>query len=164
MKLRYLLSIFALCLMLAPTLGRAAETAAQNDTQSITGFWMTQDRDAVVEFYPCDDMICGRFHWLQDDSAENPSFDDHNRDPDKRRRPLCGLQFLGDFKPQGQGRFTDGWIYSPQDGSTYSANLALQNADTLELRGYVLIPLLGQSQIWHRTGAAPACVRKTDGK
>lgn len=135
----------------------APMSAVGDDIKAITGYWMTSDKDGVVEFYACDKKICGRFHWLEKDSPGAPSVDDKNPDLDKRTRPLCGMTFMGGFSPQGQGRFTGGWIYSPHNGSTYSANLTLQDQDTLELHGYFLIPLFGESRIWIRTEAEPAC-------
>jgi uncharacterized protein (DUF2147 family) len=133
--------------------------AAPLTSDSIAGFWLTDDKDGVIELYPCGAQICGRFHWLKDDSPEKPSLDDHNHDPTLRQRPLCGLPFMGAFQPEEGGKFDNGWIYSVRDGNTYSASLSLLNADSLELRGYFLIPLLGESRTWTRTGAEPVCSR-----
>jgi len=124
---------------------------------SITGFWRTQDGDGVVEIYACGQKLCGRFHWLKEDSPENPSLDNKNPDPEMKSRPLCEMQFMGGCAPQPGARATGGWIYSPHHGSTFSAEMKLANADTLELRGYMLIPLLGESQTWKRINAPPAC-------
>jgi uncharacterized protein (DUF2147 family) len=151
-----ILSTILLCFVLATGNAKAQNNHEQN-IKTISGTWLTDDKDGVVELYPCQQKICGRFHWLKEDSPENPSLDDKNRDPDKRNVPLCGLQFMGGFEPQGGGRFTDGWIYSPHDGNTYSANLTLRDQNTLELHGYVLIPLFGQSRFWTRTGTEPTC-------
>ncbi|MDD5585523.1 MAG: DUF2147 domain-containing protein [Alphaproteobacteria bacterium] len=129
----------------------------EEEIKAVTGFWLTDDKDGVVEIYACGENVCGRFHWLEDDSPENPSLDGNNPDPKKRKEPMCGLQFMGGFAPDGRGRFADGWIYSPRDGSTYSASLTLRNEKTLELRGYMLIPLFGESRYWQRTGPEPSC-------
>jgi len=127
------------------------------DVQTVTGFWSTQDKEAVVELYPCDGKICGRFHWLKEDSLQTPSLDDKNPDPEKQQRPLCGMQFMGGFTPMGHGYFSDGWIYSPRHGSTFNAKVTMQGTDKLELYGYFLITLFGEGQIWQRTGARPVC-------
>jgi uncharacterized protein (DUF2147 family) len=121
------------------------------------GFWMVKDNEAVVELYTCGDRLCGKFHWLRDDSPQNPSRDGQNPDSDKRKRRLCGLQFMGGFEPKGKGNFENGWIYSPRHGSMFSANISVLDENRLELRGYALIPFLGQSQIWERTSPEPAC-------
>lgn len=123
----------------------------------LLGFWQTEDKDAVVEFYPCEDSLCGRFYWLEDDSLEHPSLDDRNPDPELKLRPLCGLNFMGGFKPNSDGRYDGGWIYSPRHGTMFSANIALTGHDQLELRGFVFIPLLGGSQTWTRVEYSEAC-------
>ncbi len=127
----------------------------------VLGYWLTDARDGVIEFYVCNDMtdtICGRFHWLKSDAPQNVSRDVENPNPARRQRPLCGLQFMGGFKPTSNGRYEDGWIYSPQSGATYQAQMTLLNDRTLDLHGYVLTPLLGESRTWTRTTARPVCV------
>ena len=124
----------------------------------VVGFWRTQDGDGTIEIYPCGDQICGRFHWLRDDDPAHIARDTENPNPDHHHRPLCGLQFMGGFDPVPTGRYESGWIYDPRGGSTYSASMALENHDTLDLHGYVLTPLLGASQTWTRTDPQPACV------
>jgi uncharacterized protein (DUF2147 family) len=138
--------------LLASRQASAANTDALDD--AIQGIWYTQDRDGGVELYPCDGKICGRLYWLKDDTG---SRDDHNPDPAKRRRALCHLQFMGDFTKNGDGRYTDGWIYDPDSGSTYTAQMKIIDRNTLQLRGYILLPLFGASQIWKRAGSLPSC-------
>lgn len=135
------------------------------DEAGLLGLWETQDKDAIVQIYACDkEAYCGRFYWLKDDSADNPSLDDKNPDPDLRQRPLCGLTFLGGFKAEGEGRFEGGWLYSPRHGATFSASLKLVSPETLELRGYVFLPLLGGGQTWRRAAShAPVCSLRLSG-
>lgn len=144
---------FALTFAAAPVMAQDEIAAAQ----AIAGFWLTEDKEAVVELYPCDGKVCGRFRWLKDDSLENPSLDDKNPDPAEKKRPLCGMQFMGGFTPMGHGYFTDGWIYSPRHGSTFNAKLILKEPDKLELYGYFLVTLFGESQMWQRLETAPVC-------
>ena len=123
----------------------------------VTGYWRTQDGDGVVELYSCDQQICGRLHWFEVDNPDHVSRDTKNPDPDKRDAPLCRLQFMGGFVPDGEGHYEDGWIYNPRSGSTYNARMTLTDKDTLDLHGYIFFPFLGESQIWTRAGALPKC-------
>ena len=121
---------------------------AETPADPITGLWMTEDRDGGIELYSCDAQICGRFYWLKDDETNGDiSRDTKNPDPDKRNRPLCGLEFMSDFTPDGKGHYTDGTIYSPRHGANFSAEMTLADHNTLNLRGYLLFPFLGQTQI-----------------
>lgn len=147
-----ILNVTLASLLLASNQGAAADAGALND--AIQGVWYTQDRDGGVELYPCDGKICGRLYWLKDDGG---SRDEHNPDPAKRQRPLCHMQFMGDFTKNTDGRYTDGWIYNPDSGSTYHAQMRIVDRNTLELRGYILMPLFGGSQIWKRAGDLPSC-------
>lgn len=123
----------------------------------VEGYWRTQDGDAIVSIYKCDLAYCGRFIWLKDDSAQQPSLDDKNKDEDKRSRPLCGLTFIGGFEEAGAGKYDGGWIYSPRHGHNFSAALFLTNDNTLELRGYVFVPFFGGSQTWSRVQNPDIC-------
>jgi len=71
------------------------------------------------------------------------------------------MQFMGGFTPGKNGRYNNGWIYSPRSGSNYTARMTLKDRDTLDLHGYVLVPFLGESQIWKRAASdAPKCRRR----
>jgi uncharacterized protein (DUF2147 family) len=126
--------------------------AAQRPDDAALGRWLTQDRDGVVEMFRCGDELCGRLVWLKTprDARGLPPVDSHNPTPGLRSRPLCGLVILGGFRPSGPGAWSDGWVYDPQSGKTYHAELALEGGDRLKLRGYVGIPLFGASQTWTR--------------
>jgi uncharacterized protein (DUF2147 family) len=127
----------------------------------IVGLWYTENREGGVEIYPCGAKICGRLHWFGDramnDSPGRSPKDIYNVDTDKRQRLLCGMQFMGEFTPEGPGRYIHGWIYSPRTGQSFSAEITLVDHDTLKLHGYVFTPLLGASQTWKRVDDLPAC-------
>ncbi|MDD3289232.1 MAG: DUF2147 domain-containing protein [Alphaproteobacteria bacterium] len=127
------------------------------DLNAIYGLWQTADRDGVIELLPCNNRICGSFFWVEEDGDEDIPRDSKNPDPDKRDHPLCGMQFMGGFTPNGHGQFESGWIYSPNHGQTFSASMNLIDENTLVLRGYFLIPLFGESQTWTRATNAQKC-------
>lgn len=133
----------------------AGAGAAADAFAAVKGIWLTEDRDGAVEFYVCgDNELCGKFAWLKPSpsNAVKADLDDKNPDPKLRNRQLCGMQFMGGFKPQNDGRFTGGWIYSPRHGAKFSSSIRTQTRDAIELRGYMLLPILGSSQTWTRAG------------
>lgn len=126
--------------------------------KSVEGLWATEGEEAIIEIYKCnEDSICGRFYKLSDEDPMKPSRDNRNLDKNKRTRLLCGLKLLGDFASKGEGGYGSGWIYSPRHGTRFSASMRLLSDDRLELRGYFLFSLLGDSQIWTRKENAKAC-------
>ncbi|MGE3623958.1 MAG: DUF2147 domain-containing protein, partial [Bdellovibrionales bacterium] len=93
---------------------------AGNPLSAVSGWWYTEGMEGGVELYPCGKDVCGRFYWLGDEKgADTVSLDSRNPDPSRRDHPLCLMQFMGGFTPDGQGRYTDGWIYSPRHGATF---------------------------------------------
>jgi len=51
---------------------------------------------------------------------------------------------------EGDGRWSGGTIYKPDEGSTYKCKVELLNKDVLKVRGYIGFSLLGKSQKWNR--------------
>jgi uncharacterized protein (DUF2147 family) len=116
---------------------------------SLAGFWVTQDGNWVVQISPCDGAFCGRLVVLS--KSHRPDalrLDARNPDPASRRHPLCGLRLLGGFTPSDNqpGTWQGGWVYDPQNGKTYASHMWLDGPDTLKIRGYVLVSLLGRNE------------------
>lgn len=125
---------------------------------SPNGLWKTQDGRALVEIGACEKdeaLKCGKIvdlHWPNDPVTGKPKLDHLNEDDKLKTRPLMGLQMLEGFAKDdaGDNAWTDGTIYSPREGKTYTANMTVINDNTLEVRGYVLAPIFGKTQTWTR--------------
>ena len=139
---------FAASLALLPASARAGNSGG------IAGLWLVEAKDAVVDIAPCGERLCGTVVWLKEPRPNGRvRVDDKNPDPAQRARPVCGLTLLYDFKASGENEWEDGHIYSADEGATYSAKMALLDANRLKVRGFVGISLFGKSQVWTR--AAP---------
>lgn len=143
----------AFLLGLLLTAGAAADTTGFSTAEArrlLAGTWLTEDGEGLIEIYPSGDgAFAGRVLSGSDEGLR----DSHNPDPALRGRPVKGLEILSGFRQESAGRFTGGRIYDPSSGNTYRARITLTGPDTLRLRGYIGIPLLGGSQTWTR--AAP---------
>ena len=85
--------------------------------------------------------------------AGNPHTDRNNPDTALQDRPIMGLPILTGFDPGDAANvWDDGQIYNPEDGETYNSVMSLKDGgDKLEVRGYVGLPIFGQSQVWTRS-------------
>jgi len=154
----FVLSALSLC---------AAAGVAAADQPVATGFWVTADHGAVVQIEACASGLCGHLVGLRTNHKPGDSLvDSENPDAGKRSVPLCGLNLMGSLKPtKAPGKWEDGWVYDPESGRTYTAQMQLDGPDTLKLRGYIGISLFGRTETWIReTGENKnRCVPPTSG-
>lgn len=129
-------------------LGAAGVCAAQPLAASgtISGRWLTADRDAIVAIAPCGAKLCGtiaRFLISPPQGADQR--DVNNRDASKRSRKLLGMPILTGFALDGNT--WRGTIYDPKSGKTYRSVLE-PAGNTLKVKG--CISLFCQTQTWTR--------------
>jgi uncharacterized protein (DUF2147 family) len=139
------LSALALALVLL-------EPVAAADQTRIEGVWLNEDGDGWIELSIVDGELTGIIAGSPDDPLnERPSrLDEKNPDPAHRSRPLLGLTILQGFRYEGDDRWAGGRIYDPNSGKTYRGTITVVDDDTLDLRGYVGISLLGRTETWRR--------------
>jgi uncharacterized protein (DUF2147 family) len=69
---------------------------------------------------------------------------------EQKNARMLGLTIVKGMKRNGL-KYSDGSIMDPRDGSIYHAQMELSpDGKKLSVRGYIGIPLLGQTQVWSR--------------
>ena len=106
------------------------------------GRWLTEDRGGVIEIAPCGEALCGRIVGMTE-----PVRPDGSVQTDIKGRPKCGLTILQRATQTKPGQWS-GHITNPDDGTDWGCELSVDAAGRLHLRGYLLVPLLGETQTW----------------
>jgi uncharacterized protein (DUF2147 family) len=135
---------FVAALLAALSLARADAIPA------IDGIWLSGDGDGWIEISVTTTGLSGVIKGSPNASPERPDKDEKNPDPALRDRPLVGLSLFAGFDYDGDGRWSGGTIYDPNSGKTYRCIVTIVDDDTLKVRGYVGVPLLGRTEIWTR--------------
>ncbi len=123
---------------------------AHADEAAVAGTWLSADGDGLIEIRVDGDDLSGIILGSPNDDPDRPDTDIHNPDPALRDRPLIGLNIFSGFSYDGDGKWSGGFVYDPNNGKTYRAKLKLTSQDTLKLRGYIGISLLGRTETWTR--------------
>ena len=127
----------------------SAPLAARYPAESILGEWWTAAEEkrpsARVKFVRSQDgTYTGILAW-----SPEPRRDVNNKDPKLRDRPIVGIVLMWHLT-YDDGEYVDGYVYNPEDGSTYRMKAEVLSPTSLKIRGYLGISLFGQSQTWTR--------------
>lgn len=114
----------------------------ESGSPSPVGRWLTGADGGVVEIDRCGGaVLCGRIVGITLDHPGDPE------PTDFRGQPQCGLTIITGVVKTGPNEWT-GHVTDPRDGTTYHARLSLDEAGRLHMRGYVGLPLFGETVIW----------------
>ena len=116
------------------------------------GVWLHSNKRIRVQITPCGERLCGKIVWLKypNDETGVPLTDSKNPERARRTQPIMGKTVIRGLVRSGARQWTDGTIYNPDDGKTYSAHVTVVNPDTLHVRAYVVLSLFGKTQVWKR--------------
>ena len=144
-------TIFRIVSLAILALGAFDANAAQ--PADVTGVWLSPKANMRVRIAPCGSGLCGNIVWMKDPNnpqTGEPLTDRNNPDPEKRNRPILGMQVITDLTP---GRTAGEWtaqVYSPNEGKTSNVNFFVDGPNSIKIEGCIIIGLLCRAQTWTR--------------
>jgi uncharacterized protein (DUF2147 family) len=124
-----------------------------DNADAIVGVWKTGEGNAMVRIYKNGEKYQGKVVWLKepiDPETGKPKLDKNQSDETAKKRPVLGLINIWGFLPKENNVWDEGNIYDPKNGNTYSSTMKLINTNTLEVRGYIGVSLIGRTDTWTR--------------
>lgn len=119
--------------------------------QSVLGVWKTiddktKDAKSHVKIYEKGGKVYGKVIKLLPAATTKVCIDCPGN---KKGKSLIDLDILWNMVKDGNV-YDDGEIVDPANGKVYSCKMYLKDKNTLIVRGYLGISLLGRSQTWYR--------------
>lgn len=142
--------------LLVISMAFATNVNAQSKADKILGYYLTYDDETGAEksqvqiYKDANGKYYGKIVWLKEPNKNGkPKVDDKNPDAKYHNRAIIGLEILKGFKfSDSDNEWSDGKIYDPGSGKTYSCNINFESANKLKIRGYIGISLIGKTAYW----------------
>ncbi|HYA04645.1 MAG TPA: DUF2147 domain-containing protein [Xanthobacteraceae bacterium] len=116
--------------------------ALDSDTKQPTAWFLISAHDGVY-----DGIIAKMF--LQ--PGEDPNALCDQCKDDRHNQRWLGLQLIRGMRPEQDNKYGGGTILDPRDGKVYHATMKVTpDGQTLVVRGYIGIEILGQNEYWTR--------------
>jgi uncharacterized protein (DUF2147 family) len=148
--MRAILPIFlALVSIIAASYGLHADSsplglwqAVDDDTKQPTGWFLIRRQNGVYT-----GIIAKMF--LK--PGEDPNAICDQCKDDRKDHPWLGLELIRGMQQESADKFAGGTILDPRDGKVYKATMTVSpDGQTLTVRGYLGVELLGRNQYWQR--------------
>lgn len=148
-KIFLLTALFSVAFLFSFTL---KNLAGDNDSpgDKLVGVWEPSHGKAKVKISKVGEKYFGKIVWLKEPLNEKgeKKTDVNNPDEAMHDTPLLGYKILKDFEYIGDDTWENGTIYDPENGSLYNCTIKLKDDNTIEVRGYIGVSMIGRTDTW----------------
>ncbi len=127
-----------------------AAFAQKRPADDIVGVWKCDGYK--IEIFKSGNTYSGRLLWTRDmfeADGKTPKKDNKNPDVKLRNRSRQGIVHITGLVYE-DGEYVHGAVYNVTDGNTYNLKAELTGTNSLEMRGYKGIPMMGRTYKWER--------------
>ncbi len=130
-------------------------TVKAQKADDIIGNWKNGEATGIIQIYKTKaGLYAGKLVWLKepiDPETGKAKVDKRNPDKSKRTNPTLGLVNMWGFVFDEEDKeWINGTIYDPKKGKEYSCKAKMIDNNTLDVRGYIGISLIGRTDTWKR--------------
>ena len=130
-------------------------TVKAQKADDIIGNWKNGEATGIIQIYKTKaGHYAGKLVWLKepiDPETGKPKLDKRNPDKSKQTNPTLGLVNMWGFVFDDEDKeWINGKIYDPKKGKEYSCKAKMIDKNTLDVRGYIGISLIGRTDTWKR--------------
>jgi len=140
---------FALCALLSLSAAGAQQLSPK--LQNAIGRWQIVNSDGTpggkAETYLENGRLFGRVTEARPGRTPRDVCDKCSGE--YKNQLILGMVFLRNFHPEGDN-WVDGSVVDPENGREYKGKLWAVGKDSLHMRGYIGISLLGRTESWVR--------------
>ena len=152
MKKTAVFSIFGWVLFVLLTSFSPSSLLQTEEGDALVGIWMPSHGKAKVKITKVGTKYYGKIVWLKEPNYPDGTKKRDKNNPDAKMQdtPLLGFKILKDFEYKGKKTWENGTIYDPENGSTYSCTVKLTDKNTIDVRGYIGVSMIGRTDTWKR--------------
>jgi len=138
-------------LIVVLTLLYGFNSMAATGPDDVLGIWLNANGKGQIQIFKQGNAYFGKLVWLKEPNDEQgkPKLDKNNPDNQLKAKPVLGLQILKGFQFD-KDEWNNGKIYDPQNGKEYKCYMKMKDANTLLVRGYIGISMIGRTETWTR--------------
>ena len=126
-------------------------TGSSFKSDDILGMWLDESQKLIVECYKSDNKYYARIKWFKNENKKIQKFSENGIPKSK----WINYKVMEKFTYNGEN-WTGGTIHQVKKGTSYDATITMKSYNSIVVRGYVLIKLLGDDVNFSRyTGGLP---------